>query len=85
MGPNFSKQSNIMMDKSASTGTTGVCVSEGSKPEENEAISYYGDGKGGGGGGAEGRITVSFGECHLQALMMIRAAAGVNNIRALKY
>ena len=63
------------------------------KPEENEAISYHGDCKegGGGGGGGEGSgggggtQTVSFGECHLQALMMIRAAAGVNNIRALKY
>lgn len=60
------------------------------KPEENEAISYHGDRKGGGGGGegsggGGGTQTVSFGECHLKALMMIRAAAGVNNIRALKY
>ena len=59
------------------------------KPEENEAISYHGDRKGEGGGegsgGGGGTQTVSFGECHLQALMMIRAAAGVNNITALKY
>lgn len=29
----------------ASAAATGVCVSEGLKPEENEAIGYHGDGK----------------------------------------
>lgn len=63
------------------------CLSEGLKPEKNEAIGYHDDGReeGGGGGGGLGFRTVSFGECHLHALMVIRAAAGVNNIRALKY
>lgn len=61
------------------------------------AISYHGDvegggaaagGGGGGGGGVEGVCFAQilwFGECHLQALMMIRVAAGVNNMGALKY
>lgn len=32
----------------ATTTTTGGCVSEGPKPEENEALGHHGDGEGGG-------------------------------------
>lgn len=78
---NFIKQSNMMTEKQATTGATSVW--KGFKLETNEAISYHGDRKRG--GGVRACRTVSFGECHLQALMMIRAAAGVNNIGALKY